>query len=94
MAKPVPIVVVILGSVLCAMICIGFVTIFCVVKKLKREKLKKQLAEATTRKVVVTHWTKKIIVEKTKLENSNTGDTVLEPLVNSSFFFNFNFCSI
>ena len=87
MAKPVPILVVVLGSILCAMFFIGVVTFFCVMKKLKREKLKKQLAKETARKVVVTHWTKKIIVERTKLENSNTGDTVLEPLVNLSFLF-------
>lgn len=52
---------------------------------LKKEKLKKKLAKEST-KVIFTHWTKKVIVEKNKLENINNEDISLEELVNLNFF--------
>lgn len=45
-------------------------------KKLKREKIKKQLAIETARAVIVTHWTKKVTVEKPQMNGAvtNTAD--------------------
>jgi len=59
------------------------ITIFgmCSYKKFKREKIKKHLAMETARAVVITHWTKKVTVEKPNIENGSVAGSVSEPLV-------------
>lgn len=50
--------------------------------KIKREKMKKLLAIETARAAVVTQWTKKVIVEKQNLANTqNTQEPLLMPIV-------------
>lgn len=77
----------ILAGVLCTMFLIAMIIVICIFKKLKREKMKKHLAIETARAVVVTHWTKKVTVEKQNLENGQTTGAVTEPLVSEIYLF-------
>ncbi|KOB74358.1 Fibroblast growth factor receptor [Operophtera brumata] len=60
----------ILTAVLGAMFFVAAIIVVMVFKKLKREKIKKQLAIETARAVIVTHWTKKVVVEKPPMNGS------------------------
>lgn len=78
----------ILTAVLGAMFFVAAIIVVMIFKKLKREKIKKQLAIETARAVIVTHWTKKVVVEKQGLNGTptTTGDGLvsfktIEPLV-------------
>lgn len=73
----------ILTAVLGAMFFVAAIIVVMVFKKLKREKLKKQLAIETARAVIVTHWTKKVTVEKPQMNGSpnTTGEALLMPVV-------------
>lgn len=66
----------ILTAVLGAMFFVAAIIVVMIFKKLKREKIKKQLAIETARAVIVTHWTKKVVVEKPTSNGSpaTTGD--------------------
>lgn len=66
----------ILTAVLGAMFFVAAIIVVMIFKKLKREKIKKQLAIETARAVIVTHWTKKVVVEKQGLNGTptTTGD--------------------
>ncbi|XP_077290704.1 fibroblast growth factor receptor homolog 1-like [Arctopsyche grandis] len=79
--KPQLLFVNVLSVILFSMVILATGVVVCIFKKLKREKMKKHLAIETARAVVVTHWTKKVTVEKQNLENGNTGGTALEPLL-------------
>lgn len=69
----------ILTAVLGAMFFVAAIIVVMIFKRLKREKLKKQLAIETVRAVIVTHWTKKVTVEKPQMNGST--DTTGEALV-------------
>ncbi|XP_014364260.2 fibroblast growth factor receptor homolog 1 isoform X2 [Papilio machaon] len=73
----------ILTAVLGAMFLVAALVVVMVFKKLKREKIKKQLAIETARAVIVTHWTKKVTVEKPQMNGtpSTTGEGLLMPVV-------------
>ncbi|KAI5644805.1 protein tyrosine kinase domain-containing protein [Phthorimaea operculella] len=73
----------ILTAVLGAMFFVAAIIVVMIFKKLKREKIKKQLAIETARAVIVTHWTKKVVVEKPQISGSNTDITegLLMPVV-------------
>ncbi|KAG6443584.1 hypothetical protein O3G_MSEX002920 [Manduca sexta] len=73
----------ILMAVLGAMFFVAAIIVVMIFKKLKREKLKKQLAIETARAVIVTHWTKKVTVEKPQISGSPnaTGEALLMPVV-------------
>ncbi|XP_050674066.1 fibroblast growth factor receptor homolog 1-like isoform X2 [Leptidea sinapis] len=73
----------ILTAVLGAMFFVAAIIVVMIFKKLKQEKLKKQLALETARAVIVTHWTKKVTVEKPQLNGSptTTGEALLMPVV-------------
>lgn len=66
-------------AVLGAMFFIAAIIVVMIFKKLKREKIKKQLAIETARAVIVTHWTKKVVVEKPQM--NGTTNTTEEGLV-------------
>lgn len=61
----------IVTAVLGAMFFIAAIIVVMIFKKLKREKIKKQLAIETARAVIVTHWTKKVVVEKPQMNGSS-----------------------
>ncbi|XP_026736083.1 fibroblast growth factor receptor homolog 1-like [Trichoplusia ni] len=73
----------ILTVVLGAMFFVAAIIVVMICKKLKREKEQKQLAIETARAVIVTHWTKKVTVEKPALNGSPTatGEALLMPVV-------------
>ncbi|KAL0819285.1 hypothetical protein ABMA28_008523 [Loxostege sticticalis] len=73
----------ILTAVLGAMFFVAAIIVVMIFKKLKREKIKKQLAIETARAVIVTHWTKKVTVEKPQMNGAvtNTADGLLMPVV-------------
>ncbi|XP_038207329.1 fibroblast growth factor receptor homolog 1-like isoform X2 [Zerene cesonia] len=73
----------ILTAVLGAMFFVAAIIVVMIFKKLKQEKLKKQLAIETARAVIVTHWTKKVTVEKPQMNGSPnaTGEGLLMPVV-------------
>ncbi|CAH2054795.1 unnamed protein product, partial [Iphiclides podalirius] len=73
----------ILTAVLGAMFLVAALIVVMIFKKLKREKIKKQLAIETARAVIVTHWTKKVTVEKPQMNGSptTTGEVLLMPVV-------------
>lgn len=50
---------------------VAAIIVVMIFKKLKREKIKKQLAIETARAVIVTHWTKKVTVEKPQINGTN-----------------------
>ncbi|XP_046386812.1 fibroblast growth factor receptor homolog 1-like isoform X2 [Ischnura elegans] len=80
--RPQPILVHILAGALCVMLIIGSLIVFIIVKRLKREKKKKNMAIETARAAVVTQWTKKVIVEKQNLANNpNSQEPLLMPIV-------------
>lgn len=62
---------------------VAAIIVVMIFKKLKREKIKKQLAIETARAVIVTHWTKKVTVEKPQMNGSpnNTGDGLVRMLI-------------
>lgn len=62
----------ILTAVLGAMFFVAAIIVVMIFKKLKQEKLKKQLAIETARAVIVTHWTKKVTVEKPQMNGTQT----------------------
>lgn len=62
----------ILTAVLGAMFFVAAIIVVMIFKKLKREKIKKQLAIETARAVIVTHWTKKVTVEKPQANGAPT----------------------
>ncbi|XP_018330400.1 fibroblast growth factor receptor homolog 1 isoform X2 [Agrilus planipennis] len=65
-------------GVVCLLSVFALITVAVVMRKLKREKMKKLMAmEKAARAAVITQWTKKVIVEK--LQNSSAG--VTEPLL-------------
>lgn len=51
---------------------VAAIIVIMIFKKLKREKIKKQLAIETARAVIVTHWTKKVTVEKPQVNGAPT----------------------
>lgn len=61
----------ILTAVLGGMFFVAAIIVVMIFKKLKREKIKKQLAIETARAVIVTHWTKKVTVEKPQINGTN-----------------------
>ncbi|CAK1593714.1 unnamed protein product [Parnassius mnemosyne] len=73
----------ILTAVLGAMFLVAALIVVMIFKKLKREKIKKQLAIETARAVIVTHWTKKVTVEKPQMNGcpATTGEGLLMPVV-------------
>ncbi|KAM3960814.1 LOW QUALITY PROTEIN: fibroblast growth factor receptor [Aphomia sociella] len=73
----------ILTVVLGAMFVVAAIIVLMIFKKLKREKIKKQLAIETARAVIVTHWTKKVTVEKPQMNGSPnaSGEALLMPVV-------------
>ncbi|XP_028157928.1 fibroblast growth factor receptor homolog 1-like isoform X1 [Ostrinia furnacalis] len=73
----------ILTAVLGAAFFVAAIIVVMVFKKLKREKIKKQLAIETARAVIVTHWTKKVTVEKPAMNGTvnSTADGLLMPVV-------------
>ncbi|XP_041982711.1 fibroblast growth factor receptor homolog 1-like isoform X2 [Aricia agestis] len=73
----------IVTAVLGAMFFVAAIIVVMIFKKLKREKIKKQLAIETARAVIVTHWTKKVTVEKPQMNGSPnaTGECLLMPVV-------------
>ncbi|CAG9567879.1 unnamed protein product [Danaus chrysippus] len=72
----------ILTAVLGAMFFVAAIIVVMIFKKLKREKIKKQLAIETARAVIVTHWTKKVTVEKPQMNGTeNTAEGLLMPVV-------------
>ncbi|CAG4987589.1 unnamed protein product [Colias eurytheme] len=73
----------ILTAVLGAMFFVAAIIVVMIFKKLKQEKLKKQLAIETARAVIVTHWTKKVTVEKPQMngEQIASGEGLLMPVV-------------
>ncbi|CAH2985684.1 unnamed protein product [Chilo suppressalis] len=73
----------ILTAVLGAMFFVAAIIVVMIFKKLKREKIKKQLAIETARAVIVTHWTKKVTVEKPQLNGvtAEPTDGLLMPVV-------------
>ena len=71
----------ILTVVLGAMFFVAAIIVVMICKKLKREKEQKQLAIETARAVIVTHWTKKVTVEKPQMNGSPT--TTGEALVSN-----------
>ncbi|CAK1545604.1 unnamed protein product [Leptosia nina] len=73
----------ILTAVLGAMFFVAAIIVVMIFKKLKQEKLKKQLAIETARAVIVTHWTKKVTVEKPQMNGSptTTEEGLLMPVV-------------
>ncbi|XP_047508210.1 fibroblast growth factor receptor homolog 1-like isoform X2 [Pieris napi] len=73
----------ILTAVLGAMFFVAAIIVVMIFKKLKQEKLKKQLAIETARAVIVTHWTKKVTVEKPLLNGTQnvTEEGLLMPVV-------------
>lgn len=79
----------ILTTVLGAMFFVAAIIVVMIFKKLKREKIKKQLAIDTARAVIVTHWTKKVTVEKPQMNGSpnTTGECLVRllPLMTVKF---------
>ncbi|XP_013195761.2 fibroblast growth factor receptor 3 isoform X1 [Amyelois transitella] len=72
----------VLTVVLGAMFLVAAVIVVMIFKKLKREKIKKQLALETARAVIVTHWTKKVTVEKPQMNGTaNPEEVLLMPVV-------------
>ncbi|XP_023936187.2 fibroblast growth factor receptor homolog 1 isoform X2 [Bicyclus anynana] len=73
----------ILTAVLGAMFFVAAIIVVMIFKRLKEEKIKKQLAIETARAVIVTHWTKKVTVEKPQMNGSvnTTGEGLLMPVV-------------
>ncbi|XP_047987977.1 fibroblast growth factor receptor homolog 1-like isoform X2 [Leguminivora glycinivorella] len=73
----------ILTAVLGAMFFVAAIIVVMIFKKLKQEKIKKQLAMETARAVIVTHWTKKITVEKPQIDGSPSSaeEALLMPVV-------------
>lgn len=81
-ARPHPVLVNVLVSVLFISFAVGFVVVIYSCHRLKREKMKKLLAIETARAAVVTQWTKKVIVEKQNLVNAqNVQESLLMPVV-------------
>ncbi|XP_063535886.1 fibroblast growth factor receptor homolog 1-like isoform X1 [Cydia strobilella] len=73
----------ILTAVLGAMFFVAAIIVVMIFKKLKQEKIKKQLAMETARAVIVTHWTKKVTVEKPQIDGSPSSaeEALLMPVV-------------
>ncbi|XP_073959713.1 fibroblast growth factor receptor homolog 1-like isoform X2 [Choristoneura fumiferana] len=73
----------ILTAVLGAMFFVAAIIVVMIFKKLKREKIKKQLAIETARAVIVTHWTKKVTVEKPQIDGTpiSAEEALLMPVV-------------
>ncbi|KAI5746919.1 hypothetical protein M8J77_009049 [Diaphorina citri] len=74
-----PLLVNILIGVLCATFLLGVCIVLNVVRRLKREKLKKMLAIETAKAAIGTQWTKKVIIEKQT--SSGTEDPLKMPIV-------------
>ncbi|CAH2095159.1 unnamed protein product [Euphydryas editha] len=72
-----------LTAVLGAMFFVAAIIVVMIFKKLRKEKEKKQLAIATARAVIVTHWTKKVTVEKPQMNGTPNadGEGLLMPVV-------------
>ena len=73
------VVVNVVTAVLGAMFFVAAIIVVMIFKKLRQEKEKKQLAIETARAVIVTHWTKKVTVEKPQM--NGTMNTAGEGLV-------------
>ncbi|XP_059046894.1 fibroblast growth factor receptor 1-like [Achroia grisella] len=73
----------IMTAVLGALFVVAAIIVLTVFKMFKREKIKKQLAIETARAVIVTHWTKKVTVEKPQMNGSPnvSGEALLMPVV-------------
>ncbi|XP_063221678.1 fibroblast growth factor receptor 3-like isoform X2 [Bacillus rossius redtenbacheri] len=71
----------ILAGVLCTMFLAGIVIVIAISRKFKRDEKKKLQAIETARAAVVTQWTKKVIVEKQSLTNSDVQEPLLMPVV-------------
>ncbi|CAH2235693.1 jg18062 [Pararge aegeria aegeria] len=69
----------VLTAVLGAMFFVAAIIVVMIFKRLKEEKIKKQLAIETARAVIVTHWTKKVTVEKPQM--NGTQNTTEEGLI-------------
>lgn len=81
-ARPQYLLVNILAAVLFVSFAVGIVVVIYIFHRLKREKMKKLLAIETARAAVVTQWTKKVIVEKQNLVNSQSvQEHLLMPIV-------------
>ncbi|XP_034948257.1 fibroblast growth factor receptor homolog 1 isoform X2 [Chelonus insularis] len=81
-ARPQVLVVNILAIVLCIFFAVGVAVVIYIFQRLKREKMKKLLAIETARAAVVTQWTKRVIVEKQNLVNTeNNQEPLLMPIV-------------
>ena len=64
------VVVNVVTAVLGAMFFVAAIIVVMIFKKLRQEKEKKQLAIETARAVIVTHWTKKVTVEKPQMNGT------------------------
>ncbi|XP_050354715.1 fibroblast growth factor receptor homolog 1-like isoform X2 [Nymphalis io] len=73
----------VLTAVLGAMFFVAAIIVVMIFKKLRQEKEKKQLAIETARAVIVTHWTKKVTVEKPQMNGTPNaaGEGLLMPVV-------------
>ncbi|XP_039759893.1 fibroblast growth factor receptor homolog 1-like isoform X2 [Pararge aegeria] len=73
----------VLTAVLGAMFFVAAIIVVMIFKRLKEEKIKKQLAIETARAVIVTHWTKKVTVEKPQMNGTQntTEEGLLMPVV-------------
>ncbi|CAH2095154.1 unnamed protein product [Euphydryas editha] len=73
----------VLTAVLGAMFFVAAIIVVMIFKKLRKEKEKKQLAIATARAVIETHWTKKVTVEKPQMNGTPNadGEGLLMPVV-------------
>ncbi|CAH0732009.1 unnamed protein product, partial [Brenthis ino] len=77
------VVVNVVTAVLGAMFFVAAIIVVMIFKKLRQEKEKKQLAIETARAVIVTHWTKKVTVEKPQMNGTPNaaGEGLLMPVV-------------
>jgi hypothetical protein len=78
-----------LVGVCCAVSILAGLIINFVCKKLKREKMAKHLAIETAKAVVITHWTKRVTVEKQNLDSGSNSGTVNEPLVGFDLMYSY-----
>ncbi|XP_015603396.1 fibroblast growth factor receptor homolog 1 isoform X2 [Cephus cinctus] len=81
-ARPQTLLVNVLAAVLFVLFAIGVIVVIYIFHRLKREKMKKLLAIKTVRDAVIIQWTKKVIVEKQNMVNSqNVQEPLLMPVV-------------
>ena len=76
-----PFMVNLLAGCLCTFFLLAMVVMVAIFRRLKREKLKKLKAIETARAAVVTHWTKKVIVEAASRPVAAAVDSAQEPLL-------------